>query len=101
MDRLAKRTVEERGLIMDDYKKKFNGTPREHKPQDLRHGNNIYRACLSKKKYHDYNFALKKAEELTKLFGKKHYVYYCPYCFKYHMTTLPRRDEDKKGENND
>lgn len=93
MDYLIRKNVKERGLAMSYY-------DNDKKKTDLRHGNNIYRACLSKKKYTSYDFAVQMAAKYTEMFGKKQYVYYCPYCFNYHITSLPRIKEEKKGENN-
>lgn len=86
---------------MDDYKKKYNDKHKTHKPQDLRHGNNIYRACLSKRKYKSYDFAVQMAAKYTEMFGKKQYVYYCPYCFHYHITSLPRKKENTDEQKHD
>ena len=58
---------------------------------DLRYGNNLYRACLSKRRYNKENKAKKYAEKYTEMFGKQQYVYYCPYCFGYHITSSPHK----------
>lgn len=55
--------------------------------KDLRHGNNLYRACLSKVKYRTLKYAELKAKQFTKKYGKPQYVYYCKYCQGYHLTT--------------
>lgn len=57
---------------------------------DLRHGNNMYRACLAKRRYRTKEYADKMAEFYTEKYGKQQYVYYCPYCFGYHLTSTPR-----------
>lgn len=59
--------------------------------KDLRHGNNLYRACLSKRKYDTEAKAKAFADKYTEQYGVKQYVYYCPYCFGFHITSLPRK----------
>lgn len=61
--------------------------------KDLRHGVNLYRSCLSKKRYNSLAKAKKYAEKYTEMFGKQQYVYYCPYCFGYHITSHPRKEK--------
>lgn len=59
--------------------------------RDLRHGKNLYRSCLSKRRYNSYTKALTKAKEFTEKFGKEQYVYWCEYCRGYHITSTPRK----------
>ena len=65
---------------------------------DLRHGNNLYRACLSKRKYRTEEKATEYAAKYTEQFGKKQYVYYCPYCFNFHITSAPRTKKEKTND---
>lgn len=59
--------------------------------KDLRHGNNLYRSCLSKRRYKTYRRALLQAQKFTEKFGKEQYVYWCSYCNGYHITSTPRK----------
>lgn len=77
---------------MHNYK---NARKEYSKNKDLRHGNNMYRACLSKVRYKTETFAQERAKFYSTKYGKPQYVYYCPYCFGYHITSVPR---ERKGE---
>ena len=57
----------------------------------------MYKMCFHKKKYRTLNYAIKVAKELTEKFGKRQYVYLCPLCLNYHMTT--HKQEGTKYEN--
>lgn len=61
-----------------------------NKSKDLKHGNNLYRACVSKRRYRTIEYAQKMAKIFTEKYGTPQYVYYCPYCFGYHLTSSPR-----------
>ena len=59
---------------------------------DLSHGKNLYRSCLSKRRYRTYHYALEQAKKYTEKYGKKQYVYWCEYCNGYHITSTPRKE---------
>lgn len=75
---------------VNKYKSSTNDMPMEELPKDYKHGKNLYRMCLSKRKFKTKEYAEKAAEYNTKKYGVQQYVYYCPYCFNYHLTTIPR-----------
>lgn len=57
----------------------------------------MHTMCLRKRAYKTRKYAIKKAEEFSKYFNVKYYVYYCPLCFNYHLTT--HKHEGAKYEN--
>ena len=72
---------------MRDYN---NDRKASSRSKDLRHGNNMYRACLSKVRYKSEAIAQERAKMYSEKYDKPQYVYYCPYCFGYHITSTPR-----------
>ena len=49
-------------------------------------GHEVYRTCLRKRRFVDFNFAHKKALELTRKRDLDLFVYECPFCGGYHLT---------------
>lgn len=47
----------------------------------------MLKMCLRKKKYRDLKLAKNAAKYATDKYGKLHYVYLCPLCLNYHLTT--------------
>lgn len=64
--------------------------------KDLRHGKNIWRTCRNKIRYATYDYAIKKALKYTKKYEKAQYVYWCPFCYGYHITGTPQKDERER-----
>ena len=46
----------------------------------------MYGKCLRKKVFRTYDFACKRAAEITKESGIPMYVYWCKLCGYYHLT---------------
>lgn len=51
---------------------------------------NMYKMCLRKVKYKTQQYAEEKAKEYEEKYNIKHYVYFCPLCGNYHLTTKQR-----------
>lgn len=47
----------------------------------------MWKMCLHKIKYNSFAEAEKNRVRLEKKYGCKYRTYYCPICFKYHLTT--------------
>ena len=47
----------------------------------------MLKMCLGKKAYKTPDFAKNIAKICSEKYGKPYYVYKCPLCFKYHLTT--------------
>ena len=58
--------------------------------KDYRHGINLYRSCLSKRKYKTREIAQEFADKYTAEYNRPQFVYWCKYCGGYHPTCSKR-----------
>lgn len=64
--------------------------------RDLSYGKNVWRSCRHKLRYATYNYAIKRALKYTEKYMKAQYVYWCPFCHGYHITSVPQRNERER-----
>lgn len=64
--------------------------------RDLKYGKNVWRSCRHKVRYVTYDYAIKKALKYTEKYMKAQYVYWCPFCHGYHITSVPQRNERER-----
>ena len=57
------------------------------------HGFEVYKSCISKKRWVSEHDANKWAKNFAARFGKQQHAYYCRFCEGYHLTT--RNPDDR------
>ena len=62
--------------------------------------NYLYKSCFHKKCYTTLEFAKEKAIQFKEMFNKDYYIYLCPVCLNYHLTTHKRKGVKYLNETN-